>query len=74
MQDLLQPASGPRSLPGASSAQARGLFAAGWDATRDEGRVVRPADQIEQIVSADTWRSLRELETAGSREAPPAVA
>ncbi|HYD76084.1 hypothetical protein [Ramlibacter sp.] len=66
METLLQPPSGPRPLPDGLSAEARGLFAAGWYATREEGRVVHPADQIEQIVSTDTWRLLRELGAAGS--------
>lgn len=43
------------------SAEARGLFAAGWYATRDEGRLVHPAEQTEQMVSPETWRALREL-------------
>jgi hypothetical protein len=43
------------------SSEARGLFAAGWYATRDEGRVVHPAEQTEQVVSRETWRALREL-------------
>ncbi len=74
METLLQPASGPRPVPDGLSAEARGLFAAGWYATRDEGRVVHPAEQTEQFVSVDTWRSLRELGTAGGRETTPAVA
>lgn len=73
MEPLLQPPPLPPPLPDALSAEARGLFAAGWYATRDEGRVVHPADQIEQIVSTDTWRSLREL-GAGSPAVAPAAA
>lgn len=41
--------------------EARGLFAGGWYAMRDEGRVVHPGDQTEQRVSPETWRALREL-------------
>ncbi len=74
METLPKPASGPRPFPGGLNAEARGLFAAGWYATREEGRVVRPADQIEQIVSTDTWRSLRELGAIGSEPATPAAA
>lgn len=48
---------GPEDL----SSEARGLFAAGWYATREEGRVVHPADQTEQLVSPETWRALRKL-------------
>ena len=47
--------------PADLSSEARGLFAAGWYATRDEGRVVHPAEQTEQLVSPETWRALREL-------------
>lgn len=43
------------------SSEARGLFAGGWYATREEGRVVHPAEQTEQRVSPETWRALREL-------------
>lgn len=43
--------------------EARGLFAGGWYATRDEGRVVHPGEQTEQRVSPETWRALRELGT-----------
>lgn len=74
METLLQPPPGPRPLPDGLSAEARGLFAAGWYATRDEGRVVHPADQIEQFVSAETWRALRELGTAGTPPLTPAAA
>jgi len=41
--------------------EARGLFAAGWYATREECRLVHPADHKEQVVSPQTWRALREL-------------
>jgi hypothetical protein len=44
------------------NAEARGLFAGGWIATRDECRVVNPADRSEQVVSPETWRALRELD------------
>ena len=47
--------------PDELSSEARGLFAAGWYATRDEGRLVHPAEQTEQLVSPETWRALREL-------------
>lgn len=50
----------PRS-PDLVPAEARGLFAGGWYATRDECRLVHPVEQIEQIVSPETWRALREL-------------
>lgn len=61
----------PRRLPPgddlagmqAHDAEARGLFAAGWYATRDEGRLVHPAEQTELHVSPQTWRALRELGT-----------
>lgn len=43
------------------SPEARALFAAGWYATRDECRLVNPADRAEQLVSPETWRALREL-------------
>lgn len=52
-----EPATGRQDL----SAEARGLFAAGWYATREEGRLVHPLDRTEQIVSPQTWRALREL-------------
>jgi hypothetical protein len=45
----------------APTREARGLFAAGWYATRDECRLVHPAEQIEQMVAPETWRALREL-------------
>ena len=55
-----QPSTSPPS-PDELSSEARGLFAAGWYATRDEGRVVHPVEQTEQLVSSETWRALREL-------------
>lgn len=64
------------TLPGAPphpdllSAEARGLFAAGWYATRDEGRLVHPLEQTEQTVSPDTWRALRELDARVPVNAP----
>jgi hypothetical protein len=57
--DTLPPRESPPS-PELNS-EARGLFAAGWYATRDEGRVVHPVEQTEQLVSPETWRALREL-------------
>jgi len=48
---------GPEQL----TAEARGLFAAGWYATREECRLVHPAHGTEQQVSPQTWRALREL-------------
>lgn len=57
--DPLAPTESPPS-PELNS-EARGLFAGGWYATRDEGRVVHPVEQTEQLVSPDTWRALREL-------------
>jgi hypothetical protein len=58
--DTLAPPQSPPS-PDQLNSEARGLFAAGWYATRDEGRVVHPAEQTEQRVSSETWRALREL-------------
>ena len=49
--------------------EARGLFAAGWYATREEGRLVHPAEQTEQTVSPEVGRALREL-GAGATAAP----
>ena len=43
------------------SAEARGLFASGWYATRDECRLVHPVEQREQLVSHHVWRELRDL-------------
>lgn len=43
------------------TSQARGLFAAGWYATRDECRLVHPVERTEQLVSPETWRALRRL-------------
>jgi len=57
--DTPLPAESPPSTE--LNSEARGLFAAGWYATRDEGRVVHPVEQTEQLVSPDTWRALREL-------------
>jgi len=51
----------PPLRPDELNSEARGLFAGGWYATRDEGRVVHPLEQTEQLVSAETWRALREL-------------
>jgi hypothetical protein len=53
----------PHVTPDASR-EARGLFAAGWYATRDEGRLVHPAEQTEQRVSHEVWRALRELDAS----------
>jgi hypothetical protein len=55
------PALDARPCPDELTSEARGLFAGGWYATRDEGRLVHLVDQVEQIVSARTWRALREL-------------
>jgi hypothetical protein len=41
--------------------EARGLFAAGWHAGADEGRIVNLATQMQQIVSTETWHAMREL-------------
>lgn len=41
--------------------EARGLFAAGWHAGADEGRIVNLSSQVQQIVSPETWHALREL-------------
>ena len=43
------------------SQEARGLFAAGWYAGADEGRIVNLASQVQQVVAPDTWHALREL-------------
>ena len=51
------------------SSEVRGLFAAGWYATRDEGRLVHPVDQTEQLVSSETWRALRELASSAPVDA-----
>ena len=53
----------PDARPGPEhlSSEARGLFAAGWYATRDEGRLVHPVEQTELLVSSETWLALREL-------------
>ena len=61
MDPRWQPNLPHRPSPEALSAEARGLFAAGWYATRDECRLVHPVDQTEQMVSPETWRALREL-------------
>ncbi|TFZ06328.1 hypothetical protein EZ313_06690 [Ramlibacter henchirensis] len=61
MDPRRQPPLDHRPSPDDLSSEARGLFAAGWYATRDEGRLVHPADQTEQLVSPETWRALREL-------------
>ena len=57
--DNLRPCESPPSPE--LTPEARGLFAAGWYATRDEGHVVHPVEQTEQLVSSETWRALREL-------------
>lgn len=41
--------------------KARGLFAAGWYAGADEGRIVNLASQVQQIVAPETWNALRDL-------------
>ncbi len=61
MDPRWQPPLDHRPNPEALTAEARGLFAAGWYATRDECRLVNPADGQEQLVSPQTWRALREL-------------
>jgi hypothetical protein len=43
------------------TAEARGLYAAGWHADMNEGRIVNLASQLQQIVSPPTWHALREL-------------
>ncbi|WBY02344.1 hypothetical protein PE066_02085 [Ramlibacter tataouinensis] len=63
MESLRHPDPGAEPIPIEPDREARGLFAAGWYATRDEGRLVHPAEQTEQFVSAATWRMLRQLET-----------
>jgi hypothetical protein len=59
--DPRQPPTDSPPSPDDLSSEARGLFAAGWYATRDEGRLVHPLEQTEQLVSSETWRALREL-------------
>jgi hypothetical protein len=61
MDPRWQPPLDHKPSPDDMNPEARGLFAAGWYATRDEGRVVHPSDQTEQQVSPETWRALREL-------------
>lgn len=61
MDPRWQPPLDARPSPDELSPEARGLFAAGWYATRDECRLVHPSDQTEQLVSPETWRALREL-------------
>jgi hypothetical protein len=61
MDTRWQPPLDHPSLADTLSPEARGLFAAGWYATRDECRLVHPAEQTEQMVSPETWRALREL-------------
>ncbi|TFZ07864.1 hypothetical protein [Ramlibacter humi] len=62
MDTLWQPPLDHASAPHEPNAEARGLFAGGWYATREECRVVNPADHAEQMVSPETWRALRELD------------
>ena len=61
MDPRWQPPSDHRRHPDELPAEARGLFAAGWYATRDECQLVHPGDQTRQRVSIETWRALREL-------------
>ena len=61
MDTRWQPALDHPPTPEALDSEARGLFAAGWYATRDEGRIVHPMDQTAQLVAPQTWRALREL-------------
>lgn len=64
----------PDARPGPEhlSSEARGLFAAGWYATRDEGRLVHPVEQTELLVSSETWLALRELGASTPvTQAPP---
>ena len=49
----------PSEVP--TTAEARGLFAAGWYAVDAECRVINLTDQSQQMVSPETWRALREL-------------
>lgn len=43
------------------TAEARGLFAAGWHAATHECRIVNLANQSQKLVSPQTWSALREL-------------
>ena len=61
MDTRWQPPLDHPSQGGTLSSEARGLFAAGWYATRDECRLVHPTEQTEQMVSPETWRALRDL-------------
>lgn len=61
MDPRLQPPLEQRLPPEQLTVEARGLFAAGWYATRDECRLVHPLERTEQLVSPQTWRALREL-------------
>jgi hypothetical protein len=47
--------------PDALTREARGLFAGGWLASRDECRLVHPGEQREQLVSHQVWREVRDL-------------
>jgi hypothetical protein len=44
-----------------TTAEARGLFAAGWHAVDAECRIINLTDQSQQMVAPETWRALREL-------------
>ncbi len=61
MDTRWQPPLDHRPSPDELTSEARGLFAAGWYATRDECRLVHPLERSEQLVSPETWRALREL-------------
>lgn len=61
MDPRLQPPLEQGLPPEQLSVETRGLFAAGWYATRDECRLVHPLERTEQLVSPQTWRALREL-------------
>lgn len=43
------------------TAEARGLFAAGWHADAQECRIVNLLTQVHELVAPDTWRAMREM-------------
>jgi hypothetical protein len=49
------------AAPDGAGPEARGLFAAGWCAGREECRLVHPGLGEEQLVAPEVWRALRAL-------------
>ena len=74
MEPSLQPPLDQRLPPERLTSEARGLFAAGWYATRDECRLVHPVERTEQLVSPETWQALRELAASVPVKALPQAA